>query len=290
VVADDDSAAGSGREELLASGIAVGATGVYGLPAQSAEFVGVLAASCDVAVERGSGPVVCVLGGRGGAGASVFSAALALSSGSALLVDLDIWGGGIDLLVGAEAVPGLRWPEIAVRSGRLDWPAVRDALPNHRGMSVISGTRQPYELTIPAVEAIVDAGRRGGVTVVCDLPRRLCDVMRTAVSAADLVVLVAGCDVRSAAAAAATARVVTALNPNAGLVVRGPAPGGLRAADVAASVGLPVLAAMRPEPLIAERLERGGLRLGRRSPLAAAANEVLDVLGTHPATRVRGAA
>src|SRR5919204_427138 len=83
-------------------------------------------------------------------------------------------------------------------------------------------------------------------------------------SAVAILVVVAPADVRSCAAAAAIVPWVTAINPNAGLVVRGPAPSGLRARDVAKIVGLPVLAAMRPQSGIAEALERGGLRIHRR--------------------------
>ena len=72
--------------------------------------------------------------------------------------------------------------------------------------------------------------------------------------------------------------VLAAINPNLGLVVRGPSPGGLRATEVADITGLPLLASMRAQPQLAERLERGGLRMGRRSPLASAAAEVLAVL------------
>ncbi len=81
------------------------------------------------------------------------------------------------------------------------------------------------------------------------------------------------------AATVARVPVLGALNPNVGLVVRGPAPGGLGSGEFAAAVGLPLLAAMRPEPMLAERLEHGGLRLGGRSPLNRAAGRVLDVLG-----------
>ncbi len=95
--------------------------------------------------------------------------------------------------------------------------------------------------------------------------------------------MVAPADVRSCAAAAAVSRWVSTVNPNAGLVVRGPAPGGLRSSDVAEIVGLPLLAAMRPQSDVAVTLERGGLRLRRRSPLAAAARRVLAVLRQHPA-------
>jgi hypothetical protein len=69
-----------------------------------------------------------------------------------------------------------------------------------------------------------------------------------------------------------------ASNPNVGLVVRGPSPGGLSSADVAQIVGLPTLAAMRTQPGVVTMLEHGGLRLRRRSPLASAARRVLTVL------------
>jgi len=41
---------------------------------------------------------------------------------------------------------------------------------------------------------------------------------------------------------------------------------------------VPLLAAMRPEPMLAQRLEQGGLRLRTRSPLTRAAGTVLDVV------------
>ena len=128
------------------------------------------------------------------------------------------------------------------------------------------------------MDAVVDAGRRGGVTVVCDLPRRLSDAAQTALDTADLVVVVSPCDVRACAATATLASVLATINPNLGLVVRGPSPGGLRATEVADIAGLPLLASMRAQPRLAEQLERGGLRLGSRSALAAAARRVLAVL------------
>ena len=78
------------------------------------------------------------------------------------------------------------------------------------------------------------------------------------------------------------APVLKATNPNTGLLVRGPSPGGLSAVDVGKIVGVPVLAAMRPEPMLAERLERAGLRLRPRSPLTVAARQILGVLRQHP--------
>jgi hypothetical protein len=106
--------------------------------------------------------------------------------------------------------------------------------------------------------------------------------VEAALDAADLVILLTPADVRSCAAAAATAQWLGAANPNVGLVVRGPSPGGLRSADVAQIVGVPALAAMRAQPGVATMLENGGLRLRRRSPLASAARQVLAVLHHQP--------
>ncbi|MDT5136856.1 MAG: hypothetical protein QOD58_1118 [Mycobacterium sp.] len=262
-----------------AAAVAVGAERVLRMPQQEHELVGELAEAAESARDdRRRGDAVAVIGGCGGAGASLFAVALAQTAIGTLLVDLDPWGGGIDLLVGGETTPGLRWPDLVLQGGRLNWSAMREALPRQRGISVLSGTRRGYELEPGAVEAIIDAGRRGGVTVVCDLPRRLTEATHVALDNVDLVVLVSRCDVRACAAAATIAPVLASINPNLGLVVRGPAPGGLRAAEVADIAGVPLLASMRAEPRLSERLEHGGLRLGRRSALGAAARSVLGVL------------
>ncbi|OBJ06199.1 helicase [Mycobacterium sp. 1482292.6] len=262
-----------------AAAVEVGAAHVLRLPGQEAELVGALADAAESMRDDGSrGHAVAVIGGCGGAGASSLAVALARTAGDALLVDLDPWGGGLDLLLGSETTPGLRWPDLALQGGRLTWSAVRDALPRHRGVSVLSGTRRGYELEAAPVHAVVDAGRRGSVSVICDLPRRLSDATQAALSAADLVVVVTRCDVRACAATGALAPVLASVNPNVGLVVRGPSPGGLRAAEIADLAGLPLLAAVKAQPQLAEQADRGGLRLGRRSPLAAAAGQVLGVL------------
>ncbi|GAY13734.1 septum site-determining protein Ssd [Mycobacterium sp. shizuoka-1] len=262
-----------------AAAMAVGAQHVCALPDQDGELVRHLAEAAEAAREGPrTGRVIAVIGGRGGAGASTFAGALAHVASGSLLVDLDPWAGGIDLLMGSESAPGLRWPDLSLQGGRLAWAAVRDALPNHRGISVLSGARRGHEPEAGAVEAIVDAGRRGATWVICDVPRRMTPAATGTLDCADLVVVITTCDVRGVAAAAALSPVLRGFTPNVGLVVRGPAPGGLRAADAAEVAGLPLLAAMRPEPMLVERLEQGGLRLRRRSPLARAARTVLAMV------------
>src|SRR5690625_552204 len=235
--------------------VAVGAQRVLTLPADGNELVAELAEAADAARDGARrAEAVAVIGARGGAGVSLLATALARCAGDALLVELDPWGGGIDLLAGTEHSAGLRWCDLTAQRGRLTWPALREALPRRHGVSVLSGARhgqdvaevaEGREIAAGAVEAVVEAGRRGGITVVCDLPRTLTDPVETALTAADLVVMVSPCDVRSCAGGAAIAPRLRSANPNVGLVVRGPAPGGLRAAEVAEIIGLPLLTTLR---------------------------------------------
>jgi secretion/DNA translocation related CpaE-like protein len=254
------------------------------LPNQDGELMAELSDAADASRDEDRrGAIVGVIAGRGGAGASVFATALAQSAADALLVDADPWGGGIDLVLGCERETGLRWPDLTLQGGRLSYTALRDALPQRHGVSVLSGGRTGSDIDAVPLGAVIDAGSRGGTPGICALPRRSTDAVETVLDAADLVVVVAPADVRSCAAAAAIAPWVSAGNPNAGVVVRGPSPGGLRSVDVAEIVGLPLLARMRSQPGVADDLERGGLRLRRRSPLAAAARRVLAVLHRHQA-------
>ncbi|MGB0962585.1 MAG: septum site-determining protein Ssd [Mycobacterium sp.] len=282
--------------------VAVGAQGVMTLPAGDSDLMAALSDAAEASPASGNrgvrGPVVAVLAGRGGAGASVFATALAQESAESLLIDGDPWGGGLDLVLGSETEPGLRWPDLSSAGGRLSYAALRDALPGRRGVSLLSGGRvlpgdpsggeirssdsRCSEIKPVPLSAVIDAGSRAGVTVVCDVARQPTPAAETALAAADLVVLITTADVRSCAASAAIALWASAGNPNTGVLVRGPSPGGLRPTDIAQIVGLPVLASMRPEPGIRPRLERGGLRLGRRSPLAGAARKVLAVLCQNP--------
>lgn len=115
------------------------------MPAQEHDLIRDLAEAAETVRDTAlRGQVVAVIGGCGGAGASWFSVALARVATDALLVDLDPWGGGIDLLLGAEGVSGLRWPDLAVQGGRLNFSAVREALPRHRGSACF---REPGAVT-----------------------------------------------------------------------------------------------------------------------------------------------
>ncbi|TQS43844.1 septum site-determining protein Ssd [Cryptosporangium phraense] len=227
------------------------------------------------------GRVVAVIGGRGGAGASVLATALAVTAASdgarTMLVDADPLGGGLDLLLGRERVAGLRWPDLAATSGRVSPPSLHEALPKVGELRVLSWDRGDV-LTIPpeAAGAALEAGKRGSDLLVVDLPRRLDDAAVLALQAADLTLLVVPAEVRACAAAS---RVARAVRPHCGrlaCVVRGPAPAGLRSEELAAALELPLAGVLRAEPKLATALERGDVPAGNgRGPLAGFCRRLL---------------
>lgn len=230
------------------------------------------------------GVVVSVFGGRGGAGASVFAAATALVAArrgaDALLLDCDPLGGGIDLVVGMESVPGMRWPDLRMTDGRIAVDALRAALPGERvrggSLAVLSCDREGRGPSPSALAAVLAASARSGGTAVCDLARLPDELAAVAVRSSTVTVLVVPAELRACAAAARVAAGLRALGGEPVAVIRGPAPGGLRPADAAAEVGVPLLVAMRSELSLPECLENGRFRLHKRSPLLAAAACALD--------------
>ena len=221
-----------------------------------------------------------VMGGCGGAGASVFAAALAVTAarrGPAVLVDLDLLGGGVDVLLGVEDVAGLRWPDLASASGRLLPSAVRDRLPvaTRGGLRVLSHARHDQrEPPAEAVQAVLDAACRGDGVVVLDLPRRPAVPMAAAI---DAVVVVVPAEVRAVAAALSVVAGADRSTDVTGVVVRRPPAPTLTAEHVAESLALPLLGELRLEPGLAVLLNSGRpLRIRRRGPLAMLCDQLLD--------------
>lgn len=288
-------AAGS-DPEVWQCAVSVGAEHVAVLPEAEAWLVGALADAVETPAEPGR--VLAVVGGRGGAGASVLAAAVAVTSviagHRALLVDCDVLGGGLDLAVGAERSGGLRWPGLALGSGRVRAAALHAALPAPRlgdrgGLTVLSCDRDGPGPDGGAVRAVCSAGRRAGETVVCDVPRHPCEPGTAALENADLAVLVVPAEVRACAAAATVAARVSRHGVALHVVVRGPAPGGLTPQDISRALDLPLLASMRPQPGLAAALDRGAVPGRARGPLATAARAVLTVLDGHSRVLARTA-
>ena len=202
--------------------------------------------------EARRGAVIGLLGASGGLGVTTLAAALALAAARkgerAVGVDLARCGGGMDLLVGAEAAPGVRWAELAGARGELADVAV--SLPAVDGARFLAQSREA-DATVgePAVAAVVGSlARTSGLVVLdagCEPPPVECDQ----------VVLVVGADVRSVAAARMVAREAGA-TPS-GLVVRTGPGRALPSEVVARSLGAPCLGVVGHHPALARLSEMG---------------------------------
>ena len=227
---------------------------------------------------------VAVVGGRGGAGASTLSCALALTAAGrgerTMLLDVDPLGGGLDLVLGCEHLPGVRWPDISTVGDEISATALRAALPTVDGVHLLSCGRA-HSRPIPAdtVRAVLAAVRPVHQVLVVDLPRRLDPAAEAVAMEADLVLLVVPAEVRAVAAAARVSAYVCLLAGDVRVVARGPAPSGLSPAFVADRLGLPLAGQLKPEPGLARSLERGEppARSGR-GPLADLCRALLEDL------------
>ncbi len=209
-----------------------------------------------------------VVGGCGGAGASTLAAALALTAARrgerALLVDGDPLGGGIDLVVGCEDEPGLRWPEVTATEGRVNADALRAALPTTGGLAVLSWRHGRQDEPDPdTIRRIVDAGRRGAARVVTDLPRRLGPGALAALPRCDTLFLVVLANVRATASASAMLSNLHQMCTDVRVVVREAPTADLSPQSVADTLGLPLAGVVPTSRAVARAITEGAGPLAR---------------------------
>ena len=218
--------------------------------------------------------VVGVIAGRGGAGASTLAASLArpLARRTAtVLVDLDRASGGVDVLLGLESADGVRWPDLADARGEVSGADVLALLPRWGPCAVLSADRSRPGAPEPAVVAdVLHALTTAAGALVLDLDRAAVVAGESLVGACDAVLVVAPRDLRSVAGILAMRPHLTRSGVPTWLVVRGPAPGGLGAAELSDAVDLPILASLPRDRRVATALERGGVPADGRTARAAA--------------------
>lgn len=262
----------------------IGAQTVLSLPRDETHLADLLAESTETRTDRSR--VVSVIGGRGGAGASLLAVALALAGERAgqrvALVDADPHGGGLDLLLGQEHAEGARWGDLMQRQGRMSWPALRKVLPEASGVVLVTwshGPAQPVPST--AMRAVLASATRGADLVVADLPRcpdpSADEVLRRTSTA----LLVVPAEVHAVMSAVRLTARLTDQVADLRLVVRGASPA-FPAETVANALRLPLAGDIASEPALARTLRQGDVPATRpRSPLRQFADEVVaDVQGS----------
>jgi secretion/DNA translocation related CpaE-like protein len=270
---------------VWAAAVDLGAERVVVLPRDEAWLVERVAAA--VRTPSRPGWLAVIAGSCGGAGASTVATALALAAvpalpGGVLLVDGQGWGGGLDLLLGAERAQGLRWPELGGLSGRVAGSALVAALPEAHGVPVLAASRDtPGDVPEEALAAVVTGARDAGRGVVVDLPGTGAPA-ESVLGEADLVVLIVPARLRAAAAARALLSApADRPRPWAGArVVTRTVPAGLSRQEVADVVGRPVLAELGHDRSAVARGERGEPpSVAARSPLGVLSRLLLVELG-----------
>lgn len=269
--------------------VRVGARRVLTLPAGAAELLDLLA----LAGERPGppGPLIGVMGGAGGAGASVLSVALGCAFGQlgrpTTVVDCDVDGGGLDVLVGLERVDGLRWHDLSDARGVVASSSLRAQLPTVEGLAFLStgAASRTNDAALPqlpdrvVLSSVLAAARRGGDAVVVDVPRHFGDDIGGVVAACDSMLLVVPAFVRAVSAAACTARRLRSRGADIRLIVRTDGRGRLHDRDVANALALPHLATVVSDSGITTAVDRGQLLQAiRRSSLGRAARLIVDRL------------
>lgn len=271
-------------DSLFRDALAVGAETVAGLPASETWLVELLT---DVG-DGGAAPGVTigVIGGSGGAGATVFAAALAqlcAEVGRTLLVDADPLGAGIDRVLGLESSQGIRWDSMLQTTGRLSSRSLREALPRSGRLSVLTWpTDRSASLQAFAVREVLSAGRRGFDAVVVDLPRHRDALVEETISRCDHVVLVSTLTVAGVSSAARVAHRLPESTPARHLLTRG-SRAGVAPESVSRLLRIPLLATMCDQRGLDEAINLGaGPARSGRGALARAARTVAGALLEQP--------
>ena len=260
-------------DALFRQALDLGAEHVAALPTSETWVVELLTDVGDGAAAPGV--TIGVIGGSGGAGATVYAAALAqvaAESAPSLLVDADPIGAGIDRVVGLESADGIRWDSMLQTTGRLSSRSLREALPRVGRLSVLTWpTDRPATLQAFAMREVLSAGRRGFDAVVLDLPRHRDDVVEETISRCDHVVLVSTLTVAGVSSAARVAHRLPEVTPARHLVTRG-GRSGVSPESVSRLLRVPLLAAMGDQRGLDEAIDLGvGPARARRGALARAA-------------------
>jgi secretion/DNA translocation related CpaE-like protein len=264
-------------DAVFRSALASGAVDVVELPAADAWVVELLTD----AVDGGASPArtIGVIAGSGGAGATTFACAVALTAAArrpAMLLDLDWLGPGVDKVVGLDDRDGVRWDALVGSHGRLGSRSLREALPTKDGLAVLTWSTGPaVPVGTDAVREVLSAARRGHEVVVVDLPRAVDDATAEVVARCDRVLLVVRPTVAGVASAGKVAGVLRGLNQRLGLVVRDTG-SAVAPEEVSAVLELPLVVEVPAQRRLTEHIDLGlGPVRSRRSPLSRSAREAL---------------
>ena len=293
---DDTDADTARQRDMWRFAVEVGAEHVVELPDGERWLVESLRECAEGPIRDGR--VTAVLGGTGGVGTSTFTVNLAVTAnrrGSrSLVIDADPWGGGLDLVVGAEEMTGARWSDLRHVSGHLPAGHLDAALPRIGDVSVLSCSRDDdasghSSIAIDAgtMASVLAAGRRSHDHVFVDCSRCSDELLGSILAASHSAVLLAGDHVRATAAAARRFFWLKGkVSPL--VVVQASSPRGIARDDVEHALGVDLAGVVPHVPSMTSRADEGDLPALPRAYVAAC-DSVLDVVLRSDRSPVRAA-
>ncbi|GAA4410002.1 hypothetical protein GCM10023168_29200 [Fodinibacter luteus] len=237
-------------------------------------------------------PVIAVVGASGGLGASTLALAvgrrLAATGPPAVVADLDLARGGLEVTAGVEHLPGRRWDDLRQVRGRLPPDALLPVLPGEDGCHVLSarGGISP-DLPDVAVRDVLASLASGPARLVLDLPA-WSPALPQVLSAGSLVVVLTG--LRTRALADADAVVARLLDGGVDGGVHGYPPCDVRLVtrgartsaevldDVVAHLGVAHLHHLPDDPHVPRDAERGLFPGVARDAVRRCADRVVSVV------------
>jgi hypothetical protein len=211
--------------------------------------------------------VTAVVGASGGLGASTLALAigrrLAATGPPAVVVDLDLLRGGLEVTAGIEHLPGRRWDDLRHVRGRVPPEALLPVLPAEEGCAVLSARGgAPPGVPEAAARDVVAALASGPTRVVLDLPLTS-PLLSHVLAEGALVVVLLGLRARALADAdAAVSRLLdgpeaAAVPPDLRLVTRGGRAGADVVDEVVAHLGVAHLHHLADDARVPRDAERG---------------------------------
>lgn len=271
------------------------------LPSQAPELLAALGKH-RLAQSRGrvaqQNQCVAISGAVGGSGVSTLSAAVARTAAAETryqhisLLDAVEYSGGLDLLLGIEDTPGIRWPDLSLGEGHIDYAALDQAIPHssydHIGVlsqarSSIAGAAQLKE-QVPSIRRVIHAIREAESTAlgVLDCPSILGQadnpLAQLIAEEAQLLVLVVPAEIRAVAAAAGRLAELTSSGIHPLLVLRHRSWSGLGRKEVEDILQAEVLVELGHIQRLSKTTELQGLPQALPKPLVHASRSILAQL------------
>lgn len=241
-------------------------------------------------------PLIAVIGGCGGAGASTLAVSLAVAALSirkrAILFDADPLGGGLEPLVGLGTVAFA--PDHPIRTTQT-WPhGIDQPGPEHQpgrarrepDLALVTwGGDDGERIPVVAMRNALRALRGTADLVVVDLPRCIDDATQLVLSEATHTLVVAPVSERAAVATARLLPKLAVVGPPPQVVARLPSRDELTAREFAQLLGTPLAGVIKPGRSSLPR--RGAIQQlgGRSAPsLARFSRRLIERCGVGPAT------